>query len=80
MKPSRFTEEQIIGILREQEAGAIDGRRVPQARDQQRHVLQMEGQVRRPGSVGRQAAEGAGGRERQAEEAAWRKPCWTMPC
>jgi putative transposase len=25
MKPSRFTEEQIIGILREQEAGAATG-------------------------------------------------------
>ena len=32
MKPSRFTEEQIIEILREEE----DGRRVPQTRDQQR--------------------------------------------
>jgi putative transposase len=27
MKPSRFTEEQIIGILREQEAGAKTGRK-----------------------------------------------------
>ena len=29
MKASRFTEEQIIGILREQEAGSCDSRRVP---------------------------------------------------
>jgi hypothetical protein len=42
MKPSRFTEEQIIGILREGSRGE-DRRRVPQARDQQRHVLQVEG-------------------------------------
>jgi hypothetical protein len=31
---------------------------VPQARDQQRDLLQMEGQVRRPGCLGGQAAEG----------------------
>jgi hypothetical protein len=30
MKPSRLTEEQIIGILREQEAGAKDSRPGPQ--------------------------------------------------
>ena len=38
----------------------------------ERDVLQVEGEVRRPGCVRRQAAEGARGRERQAEEAAGR--------
>ena len=32
MKPSRFTEEQIIEILREQEVRDEDGRRMLQAR------------------------------------------------
>ena len=36
MKRSRFSEEQIIGILREQEAGSADGGCVPQARDFER--------------------------------------------
>ena len=72
MKRSRFTEEQIIAILREQEAGS------PTADVCRKHgissgdVLQVEGEVRRPGRVGRQAAEGARGREREAEEAAGR--------
>ena len=70
MKPSRFTEEQIIGIFAGAGGRGKDGRRVPQARHQQRDVLQMESQVRRSGSVGRQAPEGSGRRERQAQEAA----------
>ena len=67
MKRSRFTEEQIITVLREQETG------VPTAEVCLKHglssatFLQMEGQVRWSGSVGGQAAEGLGGRERAAD-------------
>jgi hypothetical protein len=42
---------------------------VPPTRDQQRNVLRLEGQVRRDGSVGREAAEGAGRGECPAEAA-----------
>jgi len=47
MKPSRCTEEQIIGILRGAGGRGEDGRGVPQAPRQQRHLLQGEGEVRR---------------------------------
>ena len=66
MKRKRHTEEQIIAILKEHEAG----RPVPQARDQRGELLQLESQVRRTRGLGGQAAEGAGERERQAQEAA----------
>ena len=72
MKRSRFSEEQIIAILRESGGGGEDGRCMPQARRQRGDLLQMEGQVRRPGRVRRPPAEGARGRERQAEEAVGR--------
>jgi putative transposase len=42
MKRGRFTEEGIIGILREQEAGSSTGR-LPQARGLERDVLQWKG-------------------------------------
>src|ERR1700680_2423196 len=44
-----------------------DGGGLPQARGQLGDVLQVEGQVRRAGSVRGEAVEGAGGRERSAE-------------
>ena len=59
MKGSRFSEEQIIGILREQEAGATTADVCRKQGICESHVLQMESQVWRPRSVGRQAAEGA---------------------
>ena len=59
MKRSKFTEEQIIGILREQEAGGKDCWGLPSARDQWRHVICLEGEVWRYGTVRGKAAEGA---------------------
>lgn len=61
MKKARLTEEQIIGLLREHEAGAATGDLWPQARDQQRDALQLEGQVWRARGLGGQAAAVAGG-------------------
>jgi hypothetical protein len=72
MKPSRVTEEQIIAILREQEAGAATADVSRKHGILERHVLQMEGQVWRSGGFRRQAAEDAGGREREAQEAVGR--------
>ena len=48
MKRSRFSEEQNIGILREQKAGAATAD-VCRKHGKQCHLLQVEGQVRRDG-------------------------------
>lgn len=57
MKRSRFTEGQIITILREQEAGMATVEVCRKHGD----ILQVEGEVRGPGRVRCQAAEGARG-------------------
>ncbi len=43
MKRSRFSEEQIIGMLKKHEAGVSVDRSVPQAWSERRQHLQMEG-------------------------------------
>ena len=72
MKRSRFKEEQIIAILREQEAGSLTADVCRKHGIFERHLLQVEGEVRRSRRVGCQAPEGSRGRELEAEEAACR--------
>jgi putative transposase len=74
MKRKRFTEEQIIRVLKEHELGA----KTAEARDQRGDLLQLEEQVWRDGRVRSQAAKAACGRERQAEEAVGR--CHARQC
>ena len=59
-KRSRFSEEQIIGILKEHEAD-VSVADLPQAWRQRRQHLQMKSEVRRDRGVGGQAAQDAGG-------------------
>ena len=67
MRKSRFTESQIIGILKEVESGRTGQEVLPGARDQRAHAVPLEEEVRRDGGERRQAASGARGRESQAQ-------------
>jgi hypothetical protein len=58
MKGNRFSEEQIIGVLREHEAGAKT-----EEVCLQRQLLQVEIEVRRPRGLGGAPPEGVGRRE-----------------
>jgi hypothetical protein len=67
MRKSRFTASQIVGILKQGEAGVPDRRDPAAAQHQQGNLLLLAIEVRR--GVGRraEAAAGAGSREREAE-------------
>ena len=65
MKRSKFTEERIIALLREQGRPVCrrgeDGRGLPSARDQHLDFLRLEGEVWGHGAVRDEASEGARG-------------------
>ena len=69
MKRKRHTEEQIIAILKEHEAGVKTADLCRKHGISEAELLQLEGQVRRARSLRGQASEGAGERERPAKEA-----------
>jgi hypothetical protein len=73
MKRSRFTEEQIIGELSEQEARVNTADVCCKHGVSEANVLQVEGQFRRSGCFRGPPAAAAGGQEQAAEEAGGRR-------
>jgi putative transposase len=69
MKRARLTEEQIIGVLKEHEAGAKTADLARKHGVSEATLYKLEGQVRRHGGLRGQTAEATRGREREAEEA-----------
>ena len=61
MKRSKYTDEQILAIVKEGEAGRKVGDMVPCARDHGADVLPLESQVRRHGAERDAALEAARG-------------------
>jgi len=61
MRKSRFSDHQILGILKQAEAGTSvpDPGPVPRARHQQRDVLQVAGEIWRDGRLADGTAQGA---------------------
>ena len=69
MRKSRYSEAQIVGILKEPQAGLGAAELCRKYGISERDVLQVALEVRRAGGVGGETATEPGGGERQAEAA-----------
>ena len=79
MKGSRFSEEQIIGILREAGSWAENRRSMSAARDRRSDALQVESEVRREGSVRRASGLKVWKMRIADSRSCWPSRCWITP-